>query len=231
MLAAAGGGKVGGDGSRIGRSLGWMEMAMRERSDVAEKMRRVAALVVDVEGSLTDGLVTLGAPDAGLGRLRDHDVVGLQLAKAAGWPVILLAWSDAASLQAWAAEVGVDQLCTGVVDKLAALEAVVKERSLDLSTVAYLGDELLDVPAMEVCGLAAAPRNAVLLVREQADLVLDLPAGHGALRELVDRVLACQEQTCTAISGYLDACGNVAPGKLLAAKEETSLRPKIGFRG
>jgi len=100
-----------------------------------------------------------------------------------------------------------------------------------LDSVAYLGDDLLDLPAMERCVLSAAPRNAVLLVREQADLVLDLPAGHGALRELVDRVLACQEATCRAITAYLATCGGVAPGNLLAAEDESALRPKIGFRG
>lgn len=204
---------------------------MRERAELAVKMRQVAALAVDVEGSLTDGMVALAGADDGVGRLRDHDVVGLQLAKAIGWPVMLFAHSDAAALPAWAAELGVDSLSCRVVDKLAALEAAAESLGVALDTVAYLGDDLLDLPAMERCALAVAPRNATVLVREHADLVLDLPAGHGALRELVDRVLACQEASCQAITAYLAACGDIASGKLLASPDETALRPKIGFRG
>ena len=204
---------------------------MRERTEIAAKMRAVEALVVDVEGSLTDGLLTLGGEDGTVGRLQDHDLVGLQLAKAAGWPVVLLASGNSPALKTWADEAGIDQVAMDVVDKRVALQAAAKALKFEPDVAAYLGDDLLDLPAMELCGLAAAPRNAVVLVREKADLVIEMPAGHGAVRELVDRVLAAQDKTCDAIGAYLKACGNVQAGDTLGVDDESTLRPKIGFRG
>jgi YrbI family 3-deoxy-D-manno-octulosonate 8-phosphate phosphatase len=190
----------------------------------------VQALVIDVQGSLTDGLVAPAAEGGDRGRLRDHDVVGLQLAQAAGWTVILMAEAASPALADWAARLGITHLAIGG-DKRAALAALAGSLKLDLATAACLGDDLLDLPAMDLCGLAVAPRDAVVLVREKVDAVLEMPAGRGAVRELVDRVLAAQDRTCEAIGAYLQACGGVSAGETLAVADEAVLRPKIGFRG
>ena len=202
---------------------------MRERNETAEKMLSIGALVTDIDGCVTDGTYGYGPDGDTLKFFNDRDNVGVRLAQAAGWPVVVITARTSPMVARWASELEVTRVHQGALDKRATLQAVAAELGLDLQQVAYLGDDLLDLPAMDLVGLCASPHDAALLVRQQVDLVLDLNGGRGALRELVERILDTQGKLTTTIHAYLSSRGVTEPGgRLPAACDAASA--KIGFR-
>jgi 3-deoxy-D-manno-octulosonate 8-phosphate phosphatase (KDO 8-P phosphatase) len=202
---------------------------MRESTAIAEKMNAVRLLVVDADGGLGDGRLKP--------RFSRVDLIGAQLATAAGWGVVLLTVGDEEPSAGWCAAAGVTEIHTACLDRRAALEAVTAAHGIEPSAVAYLGADLYDAPAMALCGLAAAPRDGALTLRRKVDLVLDSPGGRGALRELVERLLVSQEREAEVLAAWFAAQGLGGPGPWLA--DETTGEPgtgprsafaKIGFR-
>ncbi|MBI2298429.1 MAG: hypothetical protein HYU66_05655 [Armatimonadetes bacterium] len=204
-------------------------MAKREQADVAAKMARIRALVTDVDGAVTDGSLYFGAEGESLKVFHVHDSVGVQLARAAGWPVAVITARNTPMTAQWAAELNVERLFQGARSKIPCLEQFAGEFGVQLDEIAYLGDDIWDLAAMEQVGLSAAPADALVPVRQKVDLVLELGGGAGALRELIDRILECQGRTRAvwdawyATNGVADTAGFLGPGE-----EETG--PKIGFR-
>jgi 3-deoxy-D-manno-octulosonate 8-phosphate phosphatase (KDO 8-P phosphatase) len=83
----------------------------------------------------------------------------------------------------------VDVVRQGVSDKATALGEILKTEGLDASEIAYIGDDVNDLPLMRLAGLCAAPADAPLEVRAQADMVTEAAGGHGCLREFVEAIL------------------------------------------
>ncbi len=150
---------------------------------------RLRFLLFDVDGVLTDGrLFYLGDEVAVAFDVRDGVAVGR--ARDAGLGVGLLSSrKDSPAVARRAAELGFDEVLVGCRDKAAAFADLLARRGLEASEVAYVGDDLVDLPVLRRAGLSAAPADAAPEVRRSVDLVLDAPGGRGAARELVDRIV------------------------------------------
>ncbi len=205
---------------------------MRERGEIAEKMAKVRALAVDVDGVLTDGRVWFGPEGEPIKAFHEHDAVAVRLAHAVEWPVVIITGRRCDQVANWASRYGIAEVHQEVLVKRDQLTEVAQRLGLATEQFVYLGDDLLDLPAMDLCGLTVAPRDASCLVRQKVDLVLDTPGGRGALRELVDRLLEAQQRTTEAVQGYLRARGcEELGGELLPQSTTGTLTTKIGFRG
>jgi len=167
-----------------------------------EKARRVRWLVLDVDGVLTDGRIYLDG-DAGEWKAFDvrdgHRVV---MAARAGIRTVFLTGRSAPVVARRAAELGVHRVMQGVRDKGAAIEAWMREEGVAAAEAAYLGDDLVDLPAMRRVGLACAVGDAVAQVRAAADWVTSAPGGRGAVRELVELLLEAQGLWDEALARY-----------------------------
>jgi len=97
----------------------------------------------------------------------------------------------------------VHRVFQGAQDKGAVLAAFLREEAIAAAEIAYLGDDVVDLPAMRLAGLAAAVGDAVPEVIEAADWVASAPGGRGAVRELVEFVLASQGRWRQALARYL----------------------------
>lgn len=172
-----------------------------------EKLCAVSAVVCQVDGVLTTGALTYGPDGVCLRSFHSQDQVGFRLAAAAGWPTAILSDVTEALSQRWAADLGVVEAVRSQGDQAACLRAFLKSHQLSAEQVCYLGADLLDLPAMTLCGLSAAPADAAVDVRRRADLVLESPGGRGALRELVDLLLEAQERTEQVQRAYYAANG------------------------
>lgn len=203
---------------------------MREQHDLTEKMLAVRGLVLDVDGVLTDGGLRYGPDGEALKVFHTRDDVGLRLAQAAGWPILVITAMDTPMVATWARERDITELHQGIRDKRSTLQAAAQRVGLDLQQAAYVGDDLLDLPSMDLCGLTAAPRDANLLVRQKVDLVLELGGGRGAVRELVERVLERQGCFGQVLRTYYAQRGCAEVGSLVPPAEEPTTEPKIGFR-
>ncbi len=178
---------------------------MRETSARREKMLPIAAVACDLDGVLTNGLLPYGPDGDCLKSFGTHDNVGFRLAAAAGWPTAVITARRSAMTERWAADLKLPELHQGVTDKAACLTEFAAAHQLELRQIAFVGDDLLDLPAMLAAGLGVAPADAVLVVRRKADLVLDSPGGRGALRELVDRLIEAQGRTTEVLGAYYAA--------------------------
>lgn len=180
---------------------------MRETSEIAEKMQGIKAVATDVDGCVTSGAIYYGHGGDELKVFHTHDNLGIQLVRSIGWPVAAITARESPMVAHWAAEQGVDSLFQAARSKVPCLEQFCAEHKLELSQVAYLGDDVWDLPAMAVCGLTACPADGNLTVRNQADLVLSLPGGRGALREYVERILRAQGRDHEALCAWYRRMG------------------------
>jgi 3-deoxy-D-manno-octulosonate 8-phosphate phosphatase (KDO 8-P phosphatase) len=150
----------------------------------------IKAIALDVDGVLTDGTFWWGPEGAEWKRFSFADVMGVSLGRKAGLIFALISGEASPLVDRYAAKMGIEDVFKGCKDKAAALRDFAERRGLALSEVAFMGDDVNDLSAMALAGLAAAPATAHASVRRAAAHVSAFPGGQGAVRELVDLVLA-----------------------------------------
>ena len=149
----------------------------------------IKLIIVDVDGVLTDGTVVVGETDEHAKRFHVHDGLGLRLAMLAGKTVAIMTAAGSDAVARRAEQLGVTHVYQYVPDKGAALEKLRDELGLGPDEVCYIGDDLLDLPAMARAGLPVAVADAAEEVKAAAALVTKRPGGHGAVREAVEHIL------------------------------------------
>ncbi|MBZ5580658.1 MAG: HAD hydrolase family protein [Acidobacteriia bacterium] len=153
-------------------------------------MAGIKAIALDVDGVLTDGGVWWGPDGAEWKRFSFPDIMGVSLARKAGLLVTLISGEDSPLVDRFAAKFNLADIAKGCKDKAAALRGFAERNCLALEEICFMGDDVNDIAAMELSGLAAAPANAQPAARAKADFVSAASAGNGAVRELVDLVLS-----------------------------------------
>ncbi len=148
------------------------------------------AIALDVDGVLTDGGVWWGPHGEEWKRFSFADIMGVSLARKAGLAVTLISGEDSPLVDRFAAKMNLTDITKGCKDKAGALRAFAERRQLGLQEICFMGDDVNDLAAMEIAGLAAAPADARPAVIEKAAVVTGARGGHGAVRELVDRILS-----------------------------------------
>lgn len=156
--------------------------------------RRLALLVLDVDGVLTDGGLWFGPRGETLKRFHVRDGHGIKLLRAAGIEVAVVSGRRSAAVGARCRELGVKLLLQGVADKSQALDRLLQRLSLTDTQVACIGDDTPDVPLFVRVALAVAVRDAHPLAARAAHCRTTLPGGQGAVREVVDWILAARSR-------------------------------------
>lgn len=156
---------------------------------LAQRCRALKLVLSDVDGVMTDGTL-LYMPDGSEARAFNvRDGLGIALAHRAGLHTGLLSGRTSESVARRAAELGMSVVRQGVRDKGAALDEILAEGRLAGHEVAYVGDDVNDLPVMARVGLTAAPADAPLDVRAQAFMSLSAAGGRGCLREFIEAIL------------------------------------------
>ncbi len=154
--------------------------------------RRLALMILDVDGVLTDGGLWFGARGEVLKRFHVRDGHGIKLLQAAGMQVAFVSGRRSPAVTARARELGVRLLMQGVADKSRALDQLLRRLSLSDTQVACIGDDTPDIPLFGRVALAVAVSDAHPLARRAAHCRTELPGGQGAVREVVDWILAAR---------------------------------------
>ncbi|MFC4727824.1 KdsC family phosphatase [Coralloluteibacterium thermophilus] len=166
-------------------------------SDLDPALRARAAgirvAVFDVDGTLTDGRLYYAPDGSELKVFHVHDGHGLKALRNAGIEVALCSARRVAAVDARARDLGIGHVHQGIGDKRAAVDALCAELGVPPSAMLFMGDDLADLPAMRVAGLAVAPANAHPEVLAEAHLVTRLGGGAGAAREIADLLLAARD--------------------------------------
>jgi len=152
-------------------------------------MTHLKALVLDVDGVLTDGGVWWGPNGEEWKRFSFIDIMGVSLAIKAGLVVGLISGEDSPLVDRFASKMGITDVEKGCTDKARALRAFADRRGLALGDIAFMGDDVNDLGAMTSAGVSATTANAVSSVRARATFVSERHGGHGAVRDFVDAIL------------------------------------------
>jgi 3-deoxy-D-manno-octulosonate 8-phosphate phosphatase (KDO 8-P phosphatase) len=150
----------------------------------------IKAIVLDVDGVLTDGTFWWGPGGEEFKRFSFTDIMGISLGRKAGLIFALISGEDSTLVDRFAEKMGITDVFKGCKDKANALRLFAQKHNLDLSQVCFMGDDVNDLLALELAGLAAAPLNAHESVRRKASLVMQKSGGQGAVRELIDILLS-----------------------------------------
>lgn len=171
-------------------------------SALLQRAQPIRLLGLDIDGTLTDGRLFIGAAGEQFKAFHVHDGLGLKLL---GEHAIEVAWITArhsAIAGARAAELGITTLLQSCRDKRAALEALAAERGLQPAQVAFMGDDLPDLPALRWAGLAVGPANAHPWLWPDLHWRTTLAGGHGAARQLCDLLLLAQGRQVAVLGRY-----------------------------
>lgn len=154
--------------------------------------RQVRAFALDVDGVLTDGGLWWGGNGEEWKRFCFADIMGLSLARRAGLALGLISGENSPLVDRYAAKMHIAFVVKNCHDKASALRDFAASARVEMREICYMGDDVNDLAAMEIAGVSAAPSDAMREAREIADIVTEKPGGNGAVREVVDVILAAK---------------------------------------
>jgi len=162
-------------------------------SPSAERLAAIELLVLDVDGVLTDGSIIIDDHGVESKHFHVRDGAAIALWNKLGKRTAILSGRSARCVDRRAAELAISPVVQGSAAKGDALRAMLADLGIDPARVAFVGDDLADLPAMEIAGLSACPADAAAEVRAYVDLVTLAPGGRGAVREVVETILKGQQ--------------------------------------
>lgn len=159
-------------------------------------------LILDVDGTMTDGGIILDDNGVQYKRFDAADGAGVKYFQRVGGKVAFLTGRRSRVVEHRAAELGVEHVVQGALDKAPALQALCEQLDVAPGAVACMGDDLTDIPAMRMAGYAIAPANAADEVKAMADYVTERGGGCGAVREAIEHLLKRDNLWAQILSRY-----------------------------
>jgi 3-deoxy-D-manno-octulosonate 8-phosphate phosphatase (KDO 8-P phosphatase) len=150
----------------------------------------IKMLVMDVDGTLTDGKIYMGQDGEILKvfNVKDGYAIHEILPKYNIIPVIITGRTSRI-VENRAKEIGITHIYQGIEDKTGLLRKLVQEINISMSDVAYIGDDINDLECMKICGLKGCPADAVPEIKTIADFISKKNGGEGAVREFVEKIV------------------------------------------
>lgn len=171
--------------------------------DFAVRARPVRLLLLDVDGVLTDGTIVVHASGDEAKTFSIRDGAAIVWAKRAGLEIGLISGRPSGATARRAAELGLRIVSQAGPDKLQAFQAIMAAEGLRDREVAYMGDDVLDLPILTRVGLATAPADAAPEVRQRVHWVSSLGGGRGAVREVLELLLRVRGSWDTLLREHL----------------------------
>ena len=164
----------------------------------------VEAVVMDADGVLTPGNLFYGPEGEALKEFDTRDGLGLVLARRAGLKLAVLSGRRSEPMKHRAAELRFAVVKLGRYDKAVALQEIAAELGCSPAAMLYMGDDLVDLPALDLAGVAVSVPGAPTEVRERCSYVTSAGGGRGAVREVLDLVLKCRGLYGEALRGLAE---------------------------
>lgn len=167
-------------------------------------LSEIRLVITDVDGVLTDGGIYYDATGECFKRFHVRDGMGIRLLEENGVKVAVLSGRDSASLRKRVADLGVSLCLFGVKDKLSACNKLMEQAGVTAGQTACVGDDCIDLPAFEACGISFAVADAPPYIKAAADYTLTSSGGSGAFREVADSLIIAQGKgnILSSASGY-----------------------------
>ncbi len=185
-----------------------------------QRLGRVKWLLLDVDGVLTDGRITLYSDGTETKSFHIADGLGMVVLQAHGVKIGFVTGRKSAVVNRRAVELGVSLVRENVKDKGNAVTQIARQIGVNLDEIAFMGDDWNDLPAFALCGVRLAPANAAARVKAEADYVCTRNGGQGAVREVCELLLEAHGITeAVLITDYLNR---------LCAQENSVLQATAG---
>ena len=163
----------------------------------------IRLVLLDVDGVLTDGRLLIGEDGSESKAFNIRDGHGIKMLQHTGIEVGIITGRTSGSVKHRAADLDVKHLYQGREDKLSVLEKLLTTLTLQPTQAAFVGDDVVDLPAMLKVGLAIAVNDAHELVKEHAHWITPSAGGHGAVREVCEMLMHAQGTYATVMQRYL----------------------------
>ncbi len=168
-----------------------------------QKAARLALMGFDVDGVLTNGMLYFSSQGDEMKAFSSLDGHGLKMLQRAGVEVAIISGRSSRALELRAANLGIDELHMGVEDKGALLTRLARQRGIDLARAGYMGDDVVDLPILRLCGFSATVADGHPEVLSRVDYVASRGGGRGAVREVCDLIIRAQDKWDAAMAEYL----------------------------
>lgn len=170
--------------------------------DLKARCARIELVIVDVDGVMTDGRIIVDDRGVETKNFHVRDGLGLALWRSAGKKSAIVSGRSAQVVAQRAEQLKIDRVHQGVEDKAASLRELLEDLKLNADQVCFIGDDLIDLPALRRVGLAACPADAVPEVRQVAHLISRSDGGRGAVREIIETIMKAQGLWRAACESY-----------------------------
>lgn len=172
------------------------------------RAKKIKVLIFDVDGVLTDGQIFVVPGPDGKGieskGFAAHDGLGITLGRLGGLRIGIITKRNSQTVAIRARDLKLEFVYQGQAHKMRAIREILEKTGYSIDELAYVGDDIIDLPVMQQCGLAIAPANARPQVKSVSHHVTLNPGGHGAGRDAIDFILAAQGTLEKTIQEYLD---------------------------
>jgi 3-deoxy-D-manno-octulosonate 8-phosphate phosphatase (KDO 8-P phosphatase) len=184
---------------------------MSKTSSAKARAKKIKLLLFDVDGVLTDGQIFI-FPVSSEGPhqivveakgFSAHDGAGISLARLGGLKTGLITRRNSETVALRARDLQLEYVYQGITDKLTAFQEILGKEKLSASEAAFVGDDVIDLPPMENCGLSVAVANARREVKDKAHYITPHAGGDGALRDVIEFILKAQGKWKQAVEKYI----------------------------
>lgn len=176
---------------------------MTQANKAGAQAQKIKLIIFDVDGVLTDGGLYFSDEGMEFKRFNSLDGHGIKMLKEFGIEPAIITARESGNVKHRMNNLGIEHYYQGQSNKVLAFEDLLNKLGLEASEVAYMGDDVIDLPVMLKVGLPIAPNNAHELVKEKSALVTSKTGGYGAVREACDFLLKAQDKYDQAMSVYL----------------------------
>ncbi len=175
-----------------------------DESRIQERAARIKLLLMDCDGVLTDGRIWILENDHDQKSFHTRDGLGIELWHRAGLKSGIISGRNSSAVERRARSLGISFAWQGCEDKRKAFADTLAQAGVSNEEVAFVGDDLTDIPLMSRSGFAVAVADAVAEVRAQADYVTNATGGNGAIREVIELILKAQGRWADVVKPCLD---------------------------
>jgi 3-deoxy-D-manno-octulosonate 8-phosphate phosphatase (KDO 8-P phosphatase) len=157
-----------------------------------EKVNKIKLVLFDVDGVLTDGSIFMSENGEIFKKFNVKDGLAIELLHCHGVSTGVISGKQSNALTKRCEQLGFEIVITGCKNKFPKLHEIASAKGISIENIAFCGDDVLDLPVMDVCGLSISPSDAHPLVLDSADWIMTLEGGRGMVREFADKLLTLQ---------------------------------------
>jgi 3-deoxy-D-manno-octulosonate 8-phosphate phosphatase (KDO 8-P phosphatase) len=171
--------------------------------DILEKAAQIKLVIFDVDGVLTDGSLFLGDDGLEYKAFNSHDGHGMKMLQQSGVDIAIITGRTSKVVEIRMASLGINHVYQGQLDKNVAYNDILEKLSVSSDEIAYVGDDVVDLPVMTKVGLAIAVENAHSMVKQHAHWTTPRAGGRGAARDVCELLMEAQGKLHDKLQSYL----------------------------